>query len=204
MPALLPALSQRRALRAFDSRPVPPEVQELLWQAVSIAPSHGNTQPARIVVAESAVAHSKLAAALSEGNRSWAPAAPLLFALLANPEHSPAQPNSDGTFREFWAFNVGIATGSLLAQATALGLTAHPMAGFDEPAARAALGVPENIRVAAVVAIGYPGAVKSLPPDLQAKETAPQERIPLANLVAKDRWSEAQAPSARELRKRQG
>jgi nitroreductase len=203
MPGLLPALSHRRALRAFDPRPVPPEVQEILWQAVSLAPSHGNTQPARIVIAESADARAKVVAALSEGNRSWAPAAPLLFALLANPDHSPSQPNSDGSFREFWAFNMGIATGSLLAQATELGLTAHPMAGFDEPAARAALGVPGNVRVAAIVAIGYPGSPESLPPDLQAKETAPQERIPLANLVAKDRWSEAQEPSARELRKRQ-
>jgi nitroreductase len=204
MPALLPALSQRRALRAFDPRPVPAEVQELLWQAVSIAPSHGNTQPTRIVVAEGAEARAKLAAALSEGNRGWAPAAPLLFALVANPEHSPSQPNSDGSFREFWAFNVGIATGSLLAQATELGLTAHPMAGFDEPAARAALGVPENVRIAAVVAVGYPGAPESLPADLQVKETAPQERIPLANLLAKDRWSDAQSPNARDLRKRQG
>ena len=204
MPSLLPAIEHRRALRAFDPRPVPDDVQELLWKAVSLAPSHGNTQPVRIVVARSAEARSQIAAALSEGNRSWAPAAPLIFALAANPEHSPSQPNSDGTTREFWAFNAGIATGNLLAQATELGLTAHPMAGFDEPAARTALGIPDHIRVAAVVAIGYPGSPESLPEDLRAKENAPQERIPLENLVASDRWTDAQVPSARDLRKRQG
>ena len=204
MPGLLSALSRRRASRAFDSRPVPAEVQELLWQAVSVAPSHGNTQPARIVVAESPESRAALVATLSEGNRSWAPVAPLLLALLANPEHSPNQPNSDGSFRELWAFNVGIAAGGLLAQATDLGLIAHPMAGFDEPRARAALGVPENVRVVAIVAVGYPGRLESLPADLQAKETAPRERMPLSNLVAVNRWSEDQEPTARDVRKRQG
>lgn len=204
MPEVLPALSQRRALRAFDSRPVPRDVQEILWKAVSFAPSHGNTQPARIVVARGPDARERLYGALSEGNRSWAPAAPLLFALLANPEHSPAQPNSDGSMREFWAFNAGIATGNLLAQATELGLVAHPMAGFDEPAAREALAVPPGIRVVVIFAVGYPGSLDALPEDLRAKETAPQERIPLGNLVAADRWDDELAPSARELRKRQG
>lgn len=203
MPEVLPALAQRRAQRAFDPRPVPQEVQDTLWRSVSLAPSHGNTQPTRIVVAVSPEARQRLIAALSDGNRSWAPAAPLLFALLVNPEHSPAQPNSDGSLREFWAFNAGIAAGNLLAQATALGLVAHPMAGFDEPAARDALGIPANIRVSVIFAVGYPGSLQSLPEDLRAKETAPQERIPLANLVAMDRWSDSLAPSARDLRKRQ-
>ncbi len=202
MPELLPALSERRARRAFESRPVPADVQDLLWRAVSVSPSHGNTQPVRILVAETPATRERLIPALSEGNRSWAPAAPLLFAIVANPAHAPSQPNSDGSVRELWAFNSGIAVGGLLAQATALGVNAHPMAGFDEPAVRAAFGAPDEIRVLAVVAAGYPGTVESLPEDLQAKETGPQERILLENLVGHDGWSEAQAPSARELRKR--
>lgn len=204
MADLIPPLRERRARRAFEAKPVPLDVQEALWRAVSVAPSHGNTQPMRIVVADSPEARSQVIGALSDGNKTWAPAAPLLFAFVANPEHSPSQPNSDGTTRELWAFNSGIAMGSLMAQATAMGVNAHPMAGFDEPKVREALGIPEGVRVLSVVAVGYPGPVESLPEDLQVKETAPQERIPLENLVARDRWSEGQAPSARDLRKRQG
>ncbi|MCK6565555.1 MAG: nitroreductase family protein [Dehalococcoidia bacterium] len=202
MAEILEALALRRARRAYDRRPVEPDVEEALWEAVSIAPSHGNSQPTRVVVARSPERRAALTGALNEGNQKWAVAAPLLAAVLAVPAHDFPQTNSDGTVRHMWGFNAGIATGNLLAQATAMGLLAHPMAGFDEPAVRAALGIPEEIRVLVVVAAGYPGAAESLPEDLRKKEDIPQERIPLTALVTEDSWHEAQGISAREWRKR--
>lgn len=154
MPELLPALAARRARRAFDTGPVPEDVQEVLWQAVSVAPSHGNSQATRILLAESAGTRERLAGALGEGNLSWATAAPLLLAIASIPAHEGRPKDRDGNERELWAFNSGIATGNLLAQATALGLVAHPMAGFDEPAAREAFGAPAGVRVLVIVAIG--------------------------------------------------
>jgi nitroreductase len=203
MPDLIPALRDRRARRAFAPDRVPADVQQALWRAVSLAPSHGNTQPVRLLVATTTDAHDALTAALSDGNRGWAGPAPLLVAIAAVPSHDITPENRDGSRRELWAFHAGIATGNLLAQATALGLTAHPMAGFDEASVRAVFGAPEDVRVLAVVAIGYPGPVASLPEDLQAKEEAPQERLPLSVLVVEDRWTEEHGISARELRKRQ-
>lgn len=203
MPELLEALSQRRARRAFDLRPVPAELQELLWRAVSVAPSHGNSQPTRILLAESDAARTALVAALSEGNRQWAPAAPLLFAIGVMSTHDAVQTGSDGSTRELWAFHAGIATANLLAQATALGLTAHPMAGFDEPAVRAAFGAPPELHLLAVVAAGYPGEAAALPDDLAARENRPQERLPLTHVVAHDRWDPDMALSPRDLRQRE-
>jgi nitroreductase len=200
---LIEPLAKRRATRAFDVRPVPMDMQELLWRAVSIAPSHGNSQPVRLLVAVSPTVRERLVAALSEGNRQWAPAAPLLFALLANPAHDGMQRNSDGSERELWAFHAGIAAGNLMTEATALGLVAHPMAGFDEPAVREAFGAPPEVRVLAVFAAGYPGAAESLPEDLRPRESTPQERLPIANLVGFDAWHAGMGPSARDLRKRQ-
>lgn len=202
MPDVLPALSERRARRAFAPTLVPSDVQETLWQAVTLAPSHGNSQPTRILVAESEPARTALVAALSDGNRGWAAAAPLLCALCAMSAHDRTQPNSDGTTRELWAFHAGIACGNLLAQATALGLTAHPMAGFDEPAVRAAFGTPPDIRVLAVVAIGYPGGLGQLPEDLRERETAQQERLTIGQVVARDHWDPEMGVSARDRRKR--
>ena len=201
MAELLPELAHRRATRAFSPREVEPAVQDLLWQAVSVAPSHGNTQPTRIVVARGGKVREALVAALSEGNRNWAPAAPLLFAACANPAHDVTPPNSDGTIRDLYGLHVGIALGNLMAQATAIGLVAHPMAGFDEPAVRLALGIPADVRVLCVVAVGYPGDTASLPDDLAARERKPQERMPIDHLVSYDRWDERQSPSARELRR---
>ncbi len=202
MPELLPALANRRASRAFASRPLEEELQQLLWKAISIAPSHGNTQPTRILVAHSPETRAALIASISEGNRNWAPAAPLLFAIAAVPSHDTTPQDFAGTAREVWAMHAGIAIGNLMAQATALGLIAHPMAGFDEPGVRAVFGAPEDVRIVAVVAAGYPGDPASLPEDLALKETAPQDRLALEHLLAFDRWSNANSVSARELRRR--
>src|SRR5690606_17612561 len=118
MAELLPALAARRAKRAFHPRPVPSDVQDVLWQAVSVAPSHGNSQATRILLAESPEARERLAAALNDGNKTWAPAAPILLALASVPSLEGNPKDRDGTERELWAFNSGVAAGNLLAQAT--------------------------------------------------------------------------------------
>ncbi len=167
-----------------------------------MAPSHGNNQTTRLVAAVSTEAHAALFGALSSGNRQWAGAAPVLVAVCAIPGQDLVQENSDGTTRELWAFHGGLAVGNLLAQATAMGLIAHPVAGFDEPAARDALGIPVDVRVLAIVAIGYPGTVESLVPDLQKRETAPQRRLPIDYVAAEDQWRDEQSVSMREYRDR--
>jgi len=202
MPDIIPALSQRRARRAYDPRPLLPDEEHALWYAVSVAPSHGNTQPTRILVARSPEKREALVAALSDGNRHWAQAAPLLAALTAQPAHDTVQKNRDGSEREMWTFHAGIAAGNLMTQATAMGIIAHPLAGFDEQSVRDVFGAPEELRVLAVFAIGRPGPVESLPEDLQRKEVAPQVRLPLERIVAEDRWHNGLAEPARDLSRR--
>lgn len=196
MAELLPALSARRARRAFDPRDVSPDVQALLWRSVSVAPSHGNSQSVRLMVAESAAVRSAIVAALSDGNGSWAPAAPLLVALGALPTHERG--DAYGAERSLWSFHAGIAAGNLMTQATALGLVAHPMAGFDEAAVRSAFSAPEALRLLAVFAIGYPGQAAELPEDLQRRELREQRRQPLERLIAVDAWGPEHELTARE------
>ncbi|MBH77057.1 MAG: nitroreductase [Dehalococcoidia bacterium] len=186
MEKLIEAISGRRAQRAFARREVPEEEQQLLWRAVSVAPSHGNVQSVRLLVARSSAALKSIAAALSDGNRHWAAKAPLLVALGALPEHEHT--DSYGEERALWSFHSGIAAGNLMAQATSLGLIAHPMAGFEEATLRNAFGAPEEFRILVVFAIGYPGPIESLPEDLQRREESKQKRQPLNRLVAIDRW----------------
>ena len=202
MPDVIDALRLRRARRAFASRPVPADVLECLWTAVSVAPSHGNSQATRLLVAESPDVRAHLETALSEGNRNWAPAAPVLAAVASLPDHDTTHAGSDGVVRELWPFHAGIAVGNLLAQATSLGLVAHPMAGFDEPAVRAAFEAPAALRILAIVAIGYPGEPDQLPDDLRARETATQRRLPLDVLVATDRWTAANTTTMNQYRER--
>ena len=201
---LLPAIRDRRASRAFRPEPVPAAARDLLWEAAARAPSHGNTQPTRILVAESEDVRERLIAALNEGNRHWARHAPLLFALAASPSHDIVIEGTDGSRRELYPLHVGIALGNLMVQATALGLVAHPMAAFDEAAVREVFGCPGQARILAVVACGYPGDPATLPADLAAKETAPQRRLPLQHRVAVDRWVPDLEVSPRDLRRKDG
>jgi nitroreductase len=193
---LLPALAERRARRAFSPGPVLEHVQELLWRAVSVAPSHGNTQPVRILVPSGEKQRRALTEALSDGNRTWAGRAPLLCALGLLPGHERTVTDRDGSERELYALHAGIALGNLLAQATAMGLIAHPMAGFDEPSVRAVFHAPAELRVMVVIAVGFPGDPASLPADLQAREARPQQRMPLEQLVVRGRWAESHGERA--------
>lgn len=201
MATVLEALTKRRARRAFAPTPIPADVQEALWRAAQIAPSHGNAQSARILVAASADARQRLLAALGQGNLSWAPAAPLLFALASVPAHDMTIEAGDGSTRELWPFHAGIVAGNLMAQATSMGLVAHPMASFSEPAARAAFEAPDDVRILAIFAVGYPGEVESLPEDLQRRETSTQDRLGIERLVGVNRWNDEMGMSARDLRK---
>ncbi len=200
MADVIPAIANRRARRAFADRPVPGELLDALWEAAALAPSHGNTQPARILVARDPAVRERLFAACSPGNRNWAGAAPVLAAVCSDGAQETPQTNSDGTTRELGAFCAGIMLGNLLAQATGSGLIMHPMAGFDEPAVRSAFEAPDNVRVHVVMAIGFQGDPMQLPEDLRAKETAPQVRLPAEILVAEDRWTARNATTWRQYR----
>jgi nitroreductase len=200
MPDVIEAIAGRRASRAIDARPVPPAVLDGLALAFSLAPSHGNSQPGRLVFATGDGARGRVFAALSRGNREWAGLAPVLAVVAANPAHDSLQKNSDGTERELWAFHAGLAAGNLLTQATAMGLVAHPMAGFDELAVRDAAAIPSDVRVLAVVAIGYPGDPSALPAELRERESAPRRRLPLDVVAATDRWEPRQATSWKQYR----
>jgi len=53
--------------------------------------------------------------------------------------------------------DVGLAVSQLIVQATALGLRAHQMAGYDVEKARETYVIPEGFDPVAVLAIGYSG-----------------------------------------------
>jgi nitroreductase len=194
---LIEPLRLRRSSRAIDPERPTDDVLDSLWEAARLAPTQANIQPVRILLAESPAVHAAVKAALSRGNQGWAGDAPVLAAVAADPFQDMVNPNSDGTSRTYWAFHAGVATANLLAQATALGLIAHTVAGFDEPGVRAAFGAPETLRVLVVIAIGRPGALERLPADLQKRETAPQVRLPLDHVVVRDRWDSRHAISWR-------
>lgn len=182
--ALHPLMEQRRSLRALDpNRPVPQEVLERLLEAARWAPSSGNMQPWRFVVVREPEALTRAQQALRRGNQAWATKAPVLLIVCGDPDDDSI---ADG--KPYYLFDCGLAAENLLLQGIAEGLVMHPMLGWYEEPMRAALEIPANVRVAVVIAVGYPGRLEDMPEDLQRRETAPRVRKPLSELVHYDRW----------------
>jgi nitroreductase len=84
----------------------------------------------------------------------------------------------------FAFYDLGAASAYLVLQASALGLSAHQMAGYDQAAARIALGIPEEYTLGSVIALGYQGEPAALiNTQILTQETTPRQRKPLSDFV---------------------
>lgn len=149
-----------------------------LIEAARWAPSCFNAQPWRLAwVNRESANWSAVSGTLVEANRQWADRAGALIVVS-----SRAAFEHNGKPNDMHAFDAGAAWMSLALQATAMGLVAHGMRGFDMAAACDALRVPTGYAVQAIIAVGVPGRIEDLPAALQEKE-APSGRKPMAEIA---------------------
>jgi nitroreductase len=178
---------------AFADRDVDPADLRSLFEAARWAPSSFNEQPWSYIVAArgDAEAFAKLLSCLVEGNQAWARHAPVLAL---------------GVTRKLFARNdkpnraaehdLGLASGSLLVEATARRLSVHQMIGILPDRARELYAIPEHSTALTGLAIGYAGDPASLPENLRPRDQSPRSRKPLPEFVFGARWGEA-SPLAR-------
>jgi nitroreductase len=95
-------------------------------------------------------AYNLLLSCLNEKNRQWAQYAPVLILSVAKMYREV-----DGKANRYAFHDVGLATASLMIQATALELYTHAMAGFSVQKAQEVLGIPEGYEPVTVIALGY-------------------------------------------------
>ena len=160
---------------------------ELLLQAARWAPSWGNLQPWAFVVAgRGGPAHAALLSRLRRGNTTWVPRASVVLVTAAQvaPRHE-----EDGFKGEHWAcYDLGQAAAHLTLQATAMGLQAHPFAGFDKDGLAEDLRVPPEFRVMTAIAIGRHGDPGDVSDRDREKEQRPRVRKDLSEFVYVDGW----------------
>jgi nitroreductase len=177
------AIAERRSVKRFADAPVAREKIELLLGAAAQAPNHRMTQPWRFYVlgpearraygaalgARKArkVTDAEAAALVLEKVASEHAALPAMIAIACVQDEDPAVREED-----YAAAMMGIQ--NLLLAATALGLGTHIKTGaiMDDPAARAAVGVPAAERIVALINVGVP-----------AELTAPKPRTDAAALT---------------------
>lgn len=184
-----PILRNRRSRRDFSGVPPEPEKLEALLEAFRWGPSSNNRQPWRIIVVRSPEAHKRFDECLNEGNLQWATAAPLKMVIIGNPEE---QPERFGQHR--WLLDVGLALENMLLQGSYMGLTVHAMSGWNEETVLKNFHIPKPFRVAALFALGYPGKLEDLHPDVQKKEKTPPNRKPAEEIFFWDDFGKAGTP----------
>jgi nitroreductase len=173
-----PRFPGRWSPRAMSGAPLTREEVMVLLEAARWAPSCFNAQPWRFVFAlKGTEGWQSVFDALVEGNRVWAKKAGAFVVVITRREFERNdRPNPTHSF------DGGAAWMSLALQAAENGLVAHAMQGFDENAARRALTVPNGYDIPAIIALGHPGEVETLPENLRERET-PSPRKKLEEIV---------------------
>ncbi len=171
MPELHPLLAGRWSPRGFDDRYELRQAElESMLEAARWAPSSGNAQPWRFVVARrDTPAYKRIFAALTDDDQRWAGRA---SALIAAGLADGADP-----------FHLGQAVAHLGVQAVALGLHTRQVFELDARALHRDLDLPGDVRLHAVVAAGRLGDPGTLPADLRSREFRLRVRRPIGDLL---------------------
>ncbi|MDR3751652.1 MAG: nitroreductase family protein [Terracidiphilus sp.] len=177
---VLPAIHHRWSPRAFSSREVSPATLAKVFEAARWAASSYNEQPWRYLVGiRNSETYKKIFKTLIGFNQGWAGSAPVLILGAASTKFS-----HNGTANGSALYDLGAASSYLTLQAAELGLATHQMAGYDQAAARAAFGIPEDYALGAVIALGYQGEPADLGHEqMVALEVAPRERKPFKDFI---------------------
>lgn len=173
-----PLLATRHSTRAFDADAVLTDAQvTAVMEAARWAPSCGNSQPARFIVArKGAPAFKQVLNALTSGNQGWAQHASMLVVGVRLTE------NAKGKL-PMPSYDLGQAMAHLTVQAQAEGLTVRQMAGFDPAAVSAEFSLPDTLKPTAVAAVGVAGDPAQLPDSLRGPDDSPRTRLPLDELI---------------------
>lgn len=173
-------IRDRWSPRAFADRSVDRETLGSLLEAARWAASCYNEQPWIFIVAckEDGPAFERALRCLVPFNQQWAQHAPVLMISLARTTFA-----QNGKPNRHALHDVGAATAQLTIQATALGLSVHPMAGIDLDRIRAEYALPADVEPVAGIAIGWAGDPETLPERLRESEKAPRQRKSLDEIV---------------------
>lgn len=160
----------RQPVRRFADRTVPADLLARVLDCGRYAPSAGEDQPWRFVVVRDPLTRHRLAEAAfhSELVRT----APVVVAGCAR-RHS----RISGHGKPAYPLDLAAATQSMALAAADLGLQASWIPGFREPLVRDLLGVPGEVPIVSLLAVGYPDGFGRL-----------ADRRPESEVISWERW----------------
>ncbi len=173
-----PFILNRWSPRAMSGEPISQDELFTLFEAARYAPSSYNNQPWIFIYGmQGTPAWKTLLHLQVPFNQAWTKNSSALVLIASyNLFYLNGKPSNTHSF------DTGAAWMALALEGHSRGLVVHGMSGFNYEEAQKQLQIPQDHTVEAMVAIGKPGPLSSLPPEIQAKET-PSERRPLKDFV---------------------
>ncbi len=174
---VLEAIRIRRSVREYSPRAIPPEVVEQMRAALRSAPSACNYQPWHFVFVTDAELRRRVASACNK--QHWMADAPVTVVACGVTER--AYPRMAGRYSSL-EIDVAIALDHLSLAAAAAGLGTCWIGAFDEAQVKKLVGIPEKVRVVALMPLGYPAEAALMHPLVDA------ERRPAAEIFSVDQY----------------
>ncbi len=177
-------IANRKSTVLFSEESLDPKALALLFEAARWAPSSLNQQPWRFIYAlKGDPFYVDLLSCLFPKNQEWAKNAPLLMVTIAQ----TISDYKDRINNYAW-HDTAMAYANLVFQATSMGLSAHPMGGFDREEAIQLLEIPERYEPVTFSAIGYKSSADNFTDDLVGRERKQRLRKDLPEFVFHGRF----------------
>jgi nitroreductase len=168
---VLDAVRTRKSVRKYMSKPVEKEKLTAILEAGRLAPSASNRQEWRFVVVSDDATKRKLAEAAN--NQVFIGEAAVVIAACAE---------TDGHImrcgQPCYPIDVAIALDHVTLAAVELGLGTCWIGSFDERRVKQILGIPAEVRVIALMPLGYPSD----------SSMAKKNRLPFNEIVKYEHW----------------
>ena len=168
---VMDAIKTRKSVRSYLDKPVEDEKLRSILEAGRLAPSASNRQEWRYVIVRDRETRERIAEAANW--QSFVGEAPVIIVAYAETDGhimSCGQP--------CYPIDVAISLDHMTLVAAELGLGTCWIGAFNEKKVKEILGIPEHIRVVALMPLGYP----SNPSPIE------KNRLPLDMIVKYDRW----------------
>jgi len=167
--AVLEPIRKRYSCRSYQDRPVEQEKLDQIFEAARLAPSAKNIQDWRFVVVTDKTTRHQLAEAANK--QMFIENAGVIIAACSNSDYVMRCGQPIGPL------DVAIALDHISLQATQLGLATCWIGSFYPEKVRAVLGIPDNIAVIELMALGYP-----------AGEPVRLGRKPIEKMLCYEKW----------------
>lgn len=168
---VMTAIKTRRSIRVYKDKPIEDEKLEAVLEAGRLAPSAANMQEWKYVVVKDKALRDKLVDA-ANGQKFVGQAAAVIVACAVEANHvMPCEELS-------YPIDLAISVDHMTLAAVEQGLGTCWIGAFKQDETKKLLGIPEEVRVVALLPIGYP----DVSPD-------PKPRKSMEEIVVYDKWA---------------